>query len=227
MKDAEAQPQHLRPPETPVLVHLPHVHGHQQLRGEDAHSERHLQVHHGAIPLLPEEHPAMAEQPQAQPLLQRLLHQDPAQAGPPRQRVVLGPAPCVRGHVRERQLPKEAEAIQAQQARERRHRSSPRRPQTLRDGRAARRAGAGQNAADGPGRGPEPPAAHDRDIPPHLLQAALHHREHHRPRPQTAPPPARAPAPHPAIHAVPAPSVLPAVQHGQLAPHLHVGRNDF
>jgi hypothetical protein len=118
-KNAPTVARVLRRPETPVLLHLPHGHGHLELPREDATLVRDLQVHNRSISLLPEEHPTVAELPAPQPLLQRLLHQDPPAAGSAGEGRLLGAAPRRLRHVRERQSAAPPEAVQAAEERQR------------------------------------------------------------------------------------------------------------
>ena len=74
-EDATSGPGDVRGLEAALLVHRVDRDGHLPLAGEDAAPLRDLQVHHGAVPVLQEQHPALAELPQTQPQLQRLLHQ--------------------------------------------------------------------------------------------------------------------------------------------------------
>ena len=77
-----------------------------------------LSVHHGPVPLLPSEPAALAELHPSLPQLQRLLCQSPADPGQAGQRILLGPAPKLRKHVRKRLLPKASKALQGKTSKE-------------------------------------------------------------------------------------------------------------
>lgn len=185
-ENAAPREEHVQRPEASVLVHLPDGHGHPKLPGEDAPTQRDLQVHHGPVPVLPGKHAALAELAAPQPLFQRLLHQDPPQAGPARQGQLLGSAPQLRRHVRERELPAAPETLQGGQ-----HAGRGPAGRQQAAGRGALSAAAGQAAAERAARSRAPPADAGR-IQPELrlaavrLQAPVRHREHHRQRVQDA-----------------------------------------
>ena len=77
-----------------------------------------LSVHHGPVSLLPSEPAALAELHPSLPQLQRLLCQSPADPGQAGQRILLGPAPKLRKHVRKRLLPKASKALQGKTSKE-------------------------------------------------------------------------------------------------------------
>ena len=77
-----------------------------------------LSVHHGPVSLLPSEPAALAELHPSLPQLQRLLCQSPTDPGQAGQRILLGPAPKLRKHVRKRLLPKASKALQGKTSKE-------------------------------------------------------------------------------------------------------------
>ena len=79
--------------------------------GDDA--EWDLPVHHGSVSLLPGEHTALAELAATQSVLQRLFHQTSAPTRPTRQGQLLGSAPGLRRHVRQRQLSEASKTLQS------------------------------------------------------------------------------------------------------------------
>ena len=109
-------PEELHARQAAVLVHLPDHHGHPAVRQQDADPERDLPVDHGPVPVLPAEPAALAELHPTLALLQRLLHQGAPLTGQTGEGLLLGPAPGLWEHVRERLLPPAAEALQVREA---------------------------------------------------------------------------------------------------------------
>lgn len=86
-----------------------------ELTRKNATAVRHLQVHQRPVSLLQAEHAALAEFAAAQPVVQRLFREDPADARPAGQGRVLGLAPGRPGHVRERFAVAAPQTVQAGQ----------------------------------------------------------------------------------------------------------------
>jgi len=74
---ASAKPGKLWGSEAALFLHLAYGHGYLELPRKDASALRHLQIHHREIPVLQKKYAEVAELPQTQPLVQRLLHQNP------------------------------------------------------------------------------------------------------------------------------------------------------
>jgi len=90
-----------------------------EFAGENASAVRHLQVHQRPVPVLQTEHATLAELAPAQPVVQRLFRENPADAGQTGQRRVLGAASGRPGHVRERFAVAAPQTVQAGQVRQR------------------------------------------------------------------------------------------------------------
>ena len=98
-EDATSGPGDVRGLEAALLVHRVDGDGHLPLAGEDVATLRDLQVHHGEVPVLQEQHTALAELPPAQPEFQRLLHQGAQAPHQARQGRLLDPPPQGHRHV--------------------------------------------------------------------------------------------------------------------------------
>jgi len=117
-KNAAAQSRLVRRPKTTVQLHIAHGHGHLEFARENASAVRHLQVHQRPVPVLQTEHATLAELTPAQPVVQRLFRENPANAGQTGQRCLLGSAPGRSGHVRERFAITAPQTVQAGQVRQ-------------------------------------------------------------------------------------------------------------
>ena len=115
-ENAAAVSWELRRPEASVLVHRFDGHGHPVVSGADASAGRHLPLHHGPVPLLPEEHAALAEFVASQFVVQRLLPQGATPAGSARKGSLLDAASARYQHVRKRVPAPPPEAVQVAQS---------------------------------------------------------------------------------------------------------------
>jgi len=115
---AQAVPAQLHARQAAVLVHLADHHGDPADRQQDADPQRAVPVDHRPVPVLPAEPAALAELHPALAVLQRLLHQGAAATGQTGEGLLLGAAPGLREHVRERLLPAAAEALQDREGRQ-------------------------------------------------------------------------------------------------------------
>lgn len=88
--------------ETAVQLHSVDYHGHSSVAAQEANAQRHLRVHHVPVSVLPGQISGLAELDPAQPVVERLFHQNPPGTRQSGQGQLLDAGPDGRGHVRQR-----------------------------------------------------------------------------------------------------------------------------